>query len=212
MTQLNFAAAILADEGTFGAWLESLDEAGLRKGQRSCSDWLCRANNPAKYLAFSRVTQAEKDLVAMRKGLVDARLAAMAPRDPGRIGMSLEEIASITDRNLLFKVKNALQSTRSKRKMALESAQFMLESARSGPNVAARHVASLELEVATKQALLDQVTPKADAAQAAWSQLNKGIKASSISALTSKVSKKATKAELLEFFRAVQAEVNKPLQ
>ena len=158
----------------FKNWLAGLDVAELRLAQKSCSDWLCRANNPAKYHAMKPASvQALKPQVATRKGLIDARVAELVPREPGRIGMTPEEIAAVGDSNELFAIKNAFQSTYSKRKQALESAEDMLASASESGKYSSTDLAALEAEVVKRQKLLDQVTPGKEAAIKAYARLKK---------------------------------------
>ena len=170
-----FKAAVI--EGTnkiFKNWLAALDIAELRLAQKSCSDWLCRANNPAKYPAMRPASvQALKPQVATRKGLIDARVAELVPREPGRIGMTPEEIAAVGDSNELFAIKNAFQSTYSKRKWALESAEDMLASASESGKYSSAELAALEADVVKRQKLLDQVTPGKEAAMKAYARLKK---------------------------------------
>ena len=167
-------AVVEGSTEVFENWLAGLDVAELRQAQKSCSDWLCRANNPAKYPAMRPASvQALKPQVAARKGLIDARVAELVPREPGRIGMTPEEIAVVTDRNELFAIKNALQSTYSKRKWALESAEDMLASASESGKYSSAELAALEADVVKRRKLLDQVTPGKEAAVKAYAKHKK---------------------------------------
>ena len=201
---LTFATAVVnGDDKEFQLWLAGLDEAGLKRAQRSSSDWICRCNNPAKYPAFKpAAVQAKKTQVAARKGLIDARLAELVPREAGRIGMTADEIANITNANEAFAVKNAFTSTFSKRKCALESAQYVLVNALSAGKATAEDIALLEREVATRQALLDQVAPGKAAAEAQYKRLRTKKEVLALKAaldeLPEKASYKRLKAKIIE--------------
>ena len=207
------AAVIEGSTEVFGNWLAGLDVAELRLAQKSCSDWLCRANNPAKYPAMRPASvQALKPQVATRKGLIDARVAELVPREPGRIGMTPEEIAAVTDSNELFAIKNAFQSTYSKRKQALESAQDMLASASESGKYSSTDLEALEAEVVKRQKLLDQVTPGKEAAVASWRNATKHSTARDalhqIEALTGKENKR----QLLELIKSLENQFSKELK
>lgn len=211
---ISFKAAVVeGSKEVFESWLAGLDVAELRLAQKSCSDWLCRANNPAKYPAMKPASvQALKPQVAARKGLIDARVAELVPREPGRIGMSPAEISAVTDSNELFNIKNALQSTHSKRKQALKGAQDMLTSARESGKYTAAELAAMEAEVAKRQKLLDQVTPGKEAAMKAWRNATKhGPAASALRQLTT-LTGKENKKELLGLIRSLADQFSKELE
>ena len=205
-------AVVTGSNDVFEAWLAGLDVAELRLAQRSCSDWICRANNPVKYPAMRPASvQALKPQVAARKGIIDTRVAELVPREPGRIGMTPDEIAAVTDSNELFAIKNALQSTYSKRKQALEGAQDMLSGALAAGDMTADDVALLKAEVAKRQKLLDQVAPGKEAAMKAWKATKHSTASTAlkhINALTGK----ENKSQLLALIAELKLQFSKELE
>ena len=213
MAQTFVNAVVNGTDSEFQAWLADLDEAGLKKGQRSCSDWICRCNNPVKYPAFKPASvQAKKPQVAARKGLIDARLAELVPREPGRIGMTTAEIRAVADTNEAFAIKNAFASTFSKRKGALESAQYMLENALAAGKATTEDIALLEREVSTRKALLDQVTPGKEAAEAQYKRLTAKKDALALKAVLDAVPKKANAKQLKATMAALQELIAQQLE